>query len=78
MPGKLAVSKTTQKNISLKCAAGGCSIDEVHEDMRYRFAQCRQIVQGQTAESLRLIALAVEGEIAWNEMRVSSSILAQR
>ncbi len=48
----------------------GCSIDEVHEDMRYRFAQCRRIAQGQTDESLRLIALAVEGEIAWNEMRV--------
>jgi len=48
----------------------GCSIDEVHEDMKYRFAQCRQIALGQTNESLHLIALAVEGEIAANETRV--------
>jgi alpha-mannosidase/mannosylglycerate hydrolase len=48
----------------------GCSIDEVHEDMKYRFAQCRQIALGQTNESLQLIALAVEGELAANETRV--------
>lgn len=48
----------------------GCSIDEVHEDMKYRFAQCRQIALGQTNQSLHLIALAVEGEIALNETRV--------
>ncbi len=48
----------------------GCSIDEVHEDMKYRFAQCRQIALGQTNEALHLIALAVEGEIAANETRV--------
>jgi len=48
----------------------GCSIDEVHEDMKYRFAQCRQIALGQTNESLQLIARTVEGEIAANETRV--------
>jgi alpha-mannosidase/mannosylglycerate hydrolase len=48
----------------------GCSIDEVHEDMKYRFAQCRQIALGQTNESLQMIALAVEGELAANETRV--------
>lgn len=48
----------------------GCSIDEVHEDMKYRFAQCRQIALGQMNESLQLIARAVEGEIAPNETRV--------
>ena len=48
----------------------GCSIDEVHEDMKYRFAQCHQIALGQTNESLHLIALAVEGEVAANETRV--------
>lgn len=48
----------------------GCSIDEVHEDMKYRFAQCRQIAEGQTDESLALIARAVEGELAANEVRV--------
>ena len=48
----------------------GCSIDEVHEDMKYRFAQCRQIALGQTNESLHFIARAVEGEVAANETRV--------
>jgi alpha-mannosidase/mannosylglycerate hydrolase len=48
----------------------GCSIDEVHEDMKYRFAQCRQIALGQTNETLQLIARAVEGEVAPNETRV--------
>ena len=48
----------------------GCSIDEVHEDMKYRFAQCRQIATAQTDESLHLIALAVEGKIAPGETRV--------
>ena len=48
----------------------GCSIDEVHEDMKYRFAQCHQIATAQTNESLQLIARAVEGEPAANETRV--------
>ena len=48
----------------------GCSIDAVHEDMKYRFAQCRQIAGEQTDESLHLLAAAVEGEIGKNELRV--------
>jgi alpha-mannosidase len=48
----------------------GCSIDEVHEDMKYRFAQCRQIATAQVDESLRLIAASVEGEIGAKEIRV--------
>lgn len=48
----------------------GCSIDEVHEDMKYRFAQCLQIATAQTNEALQLIARAVEGEVAANETRV--------
>lgn len=48
----------------------GCSIDEVHEDMKYRFAQCQQIAETQTDESLSIIARAVEGELASNEIRV--------
>jgi alpha-mannosidase/mannosylglycerate hydrolase len=48
----------------------GCSVDDVHEDMKYRFAQCQQIALTQTNEALRHIALAVEGDVAANEMRV--------
>ncbi|MBU3665440.1 MAG: glycoside hydrolase family 38 [Chthoniobacterales bacterium] len=48
----------------------GCSIDAVHEDMKYRFAQSRQIADRQTAESLRTLAAAVEGEIGPKEFRV--------
>jgi len=49
---------------------GGCSIDEVHEDMKYRFAQCRQIAAAQAEESLRLLARAVAGGPRAGEMRV--------
>lgn len=49
---------------------GGCSIDEVHTDMHYRFAQCRQIGDRLTGEALRLLAASVEGPIAPNELRV--------
>lgn len=48
----------------------GCSIDEVHEDMKYRFAQCRQIATAQINESLCLLGAAVEGEIGEKELRV--------
>lgn len=36
----------------------GCSIDAVHEDMRFRFAQCRQIAEELTVEALRAFASA--------------------
>ncbi|AHF92622.1 glycoside hydrolase [Opitutaceae bacterium TAV5] len=48
----------------------GCSIDEVHEDMKYRFAQCRQIATAQTDESLHLLAASVPGELTAQELRV--------
>ncbi len=48
----------------------GCSIDAVHEDMKYRFAQCRQIAARQTTESLRALTAAVAGEVAPKELRV--------
>jgi hypothetical protein len=48
----------------------GCSIDAVHEGMKYRFAQCRQIAPGQTEESLRLVAVFIDGDIGEKEMRV--------
>lgn len=48
----------------------GCSIDAVHKDMQYRFAQSIQIAEGQIKESLRLMASSVRGEIQSNEIRV--------
>lgn len=48
----------------------GCSIDAVHEDMKYRFAQSRQIAARQTTESLRTLAAAVAGEVGPKELRV--------
>lgn len=48
----------------------GCSIDAVHEDMKYRFAQSRQIAARQTIESLRTLAAAVQGELTPQELRV--------
>lgn len=48
----------------------GCSIDEVHEDMKFRFAQARQIATAQADESLRILAASVAGEIGEKELRV--------
>ena len=48
----------------------GCSIDQVHEDMKYRFSQCRQIAEEQTSESLRALAASVPGELTDKEVRV--------
>lgn len=48
----------------------GCSIDAVHEDMKYRFAQCEQIATAQVDESLERIAAAIPGELSDKEVRV--------
>ena len=48
----------------------GCSIDVVHEDMRYRFHQCEDIANRLTTEATRLIAANVSGEVGKNEIRV--------
>lgn len=48
----------------------GCSIDQVHEDMKYRFAQCRQIAERMASESLRAVAASAAGAIGPREMRV--------
>ncbi|MBI2516317.1 MAG: glycoside hydrolase family 38 [Opitutae bacterium] len=48
----------------------GCSVDEVHEDMKYRFAQCRQIAECTVTDGLRKLAAAVEGEPGAKEIRV--------
>jgi alpha-mannosidase/mannosylglycerate hydrolase len=48
----------------------GCSIDEVHEDMKFRFAQTRQIAVAQVTESLCSLAASIPGDIGSKEMRV--------
>jgi alpha-mannosidase/mannosylglycerate hydrolase len=47
----------------------GCGIDAVHQDMTYRFAQCRQIGRRLTIEATRTVAASVEGAVAPREMR---------
>jgi alpha-mannosidase len=49
----------------------GCSIDQVHEDMKYRFSQCQQIAERLTEEALIRISAKVEGEVGERELRVS-------
>jgi alpha-mannosidase/mannosylglycerate hydrolase len=48
----------------------GCSIDQVHRDMRYRFDQCRLIAERLTTEATHSIAANVTGDVADDEMRV--------
>lgn len=48
----------------------GCSIDAVHEAMRFRFQQSRQIARGQAREAMRSIAASVEGVVGDDEVRV--------
>jgi len=49
----------------------GCSIDAVHEDMKYRFAQTRQIGEWLTLQALRGLSACVAGDIAADEVRVT-------
>ena len=48
----------------------GCSIDQVHEDMRFRFSQCRQIGEQITDDAAIKLAAHVEGEVGDDELRV--------
>jgi len=47
----------------------GCSIDAVHEDMRFRFHQCEGIADRLTIEATKKIAANVSGEIEPNQVR---------
>ncbi|MEJ5199786.1 MAG: glycoside hydrolase family 38, partial [Anaerolineae bacterium] len=49
----------------------GCSIDAVHEDMKYRFAQTQQIGEWLTFQALRGVAACVAGEVGEQEVRVT-------
>lgn len=48
----------------------GCSIDAVHEDMKYRFHQCQGIASRLTTEATGQLAAEVAGEIGPRELRV--------
>jgi alpha-mannosidase len=49
---------------------GGCSLDAVHEDMRYRFAQSRLIAGRLATEASKQVAASVTGAIGADELRV--------
>jgi len=49
---------------------GGCSIDAVHEDMRYRFHQSERIADHLTTEATRHLAANVAGEVGQDELRI--------
>ncbi len=49
----------------------GCSIDRVHEDMKFRFSQCEQLGERLTFEATMKIASNVAGEIGEKELRVT-------
>ncbi len=48
----------------------GCSIDAVHEDMRYRFHQCQDIAERLTREATRKLAGNINGDVADHEVRL--------
>lgn len=48
----------------------GSSIDQVHEDMKYRFSQCRQIGDRVSMEAMQAIAASVEEPLADDELRL--------
>jgi len=48
----------------------GCSIDAVHEDMKFRFSQCRNIANRQTIEATTRMAASIEGELEDEALRV--------
>jgi hypothetical protein len=48
----------------------GCSVDQVHEDMKFRFSQCRQIGEACLEEVLTGLGAAAAGELAELERRL--------
>ncbi|WP_432799573.1 alpha-mannosidase [Poriferisphaera sp. WC338] len=49
----------------------GCSIDQVHEDMKFRFNQSQQISERLTLEATQAITAHIEGGLADDEIRVT-------
>lgn len=48
----------------------GCSVDQVHEDMKFRFSQCRQIAEVCLENTLRSLGIAVGGQLGERERRL--------
>ncbi|MCZ7544828.1 MAG: glycoside hydrolase family 38 [Anaerolineae bacterium] len=48
----------------------GCSIDAVHEDMKYRFSQSSKIAHRLTTEATKALAARIEGDLSADELRV--------
>lgn len=48
----------------------GCSVDQVHQDMAYRFSQCRQIADQLAEEATTRLAANVAGEVGDDTLRV--------
>ncbi len=49
----------------------GCSPDQIHKDMEYRFDQCRMIADRLTVESTSQLAASVAGNLTDDELRVT-------
>ncbi len=49
----------------------GCSIDSVHEDMKFRFSQTRRIGERLTLEATRGLAAAAAGRLGGDELSVT-------
>ena len=48
----------------------GCSVDQVHKDMEFRFDQCRGIADRVTRESLCQLGASIGGDVGEKELRV--------
>ncbi|MFA5863514.1 MAG: glycoside hydrolase family 38 C-terminal domain-containing protein [Phycisphaerae bacterium] len=48
----------------------GCGIDQIHEDMKYRFSQTRSIADRLMTEASKWLAASIEGSIGDDEARV--------
>ena len=48
----------------------GCSLDIVHEDMKFRFGQCRAIADRLTLEATEALVANVAGHVGEDELRV--------
>ncbi len=49
----------------------GCSIDQVHKDMIYRFDQSREIADRITIDATKKVAASIEGDIEDKEVRMT-------
>lgn len=55
----------------------GCSIDQVHEDMKYRFTQAREIAEAVTREATLKVAANIDAPLSEKQLRVALFNAAQ-